>query len=73
MNNKGELMNSSPCAMCARFIKASGIVKVIYSNEEGKLVKKCAKDLPFTHLSKGLLRIDNFEEVISKKMKKIFR
>ncbi len=47
-------MNSEPCQMCTKLIQAAGIQTVIYSGENGILIRKKSNELHGTHVSRGI-------------------
>lgn len=44
-------LNSIPCSICVQSLKKIGIRKIIYINQDGKLVKQFAKHLQNDHTS----------------------
>ena len=48
-NREGRLVNSYPCNLCIELIKKSSVVKVIYSDENGKLCECRSRDLKHKH------------------------
>jgi hypothetical protein len=49
----GKLANSKPCNACIDFMKVLGIKTVIYSNDEGQLIKEKLTDIESTHETLG--------------------
>lgn len=54
-NKSNELLNSEPCSVCTELIKASGIIStVVYSDENGNLVKTKSSNLAGLHITGGM-------------------
>jgi deoxycytidylate deaminase len=47
-------MNSKPCSMCCEIIKASGIKTVMYSDDDGSIIRLKSWELDESHVSKGV-------------------
>jgi deoxycytidylate deaminase len=56
----GEFGNSMPCKDCLDLIKDLGIKRVLYSNQEGKLVEKKTLDMIADHESGGYSQVGEF-------------
>lgn len=51
----GELVNSKPCQLCISHLRHSEMVKaVLYSDENGNIVKENINDITTDHLSKAV-------------------
>ncbi len=50
INKEGKLCDSKPCQYCFNFILNSGIQKIYYSNEQGKIICIKTKDIDINSL-----------------------
>ena len=46
-----NLLNSAPCANCAKNMRLAGVKKIAFSNKEGEVVGMKLSDYETTHLS----------------------
>lgn len=63
VNKHNNLTNSEPCQMCTKLIQASGIQSVIYSNENGILIRKKSNDLNGTYITNGFKKMSERMDV----------
>lgn len=52
-DNNGNLLNSYPCNECLYYIRRSGIKKVYFSDDNGKIYCMRTKDMIYKHISLG--------------------
>ncbi len=56
-NSAGELRNSKPCANCLEYLIEVGVRYVIYSDENGNLVKTKPRDIANAYTSSGFRKL----------------
>lgn len=52
VNHKGEIKNSTPCVDCVKLMVLTGLMKIIYSDDDGELIIMRIENIP-RHISKG--------------------
>lgn len=57
--NSGEIADSKPCSHCLSAIRKLGIRHIIYSDDDGELVKTTPKELSSSRPSTGFRVFDN--------------
>lgn len=65
-----HFQESQPCISCELELKKIGFKKIIYSSEDGKIIKKKVSELSTNHFSKAQ-KITN-ENIKAKKKKKYY-
>lgn len=54
---RDRLNNSKPCRECCQLMREVGILKVVYSNSENKMVNEYVRDLDCTHQSHSTKKV----------------
>ena len=54
-NRKGELRNAAPCNTCCKALKKLGFRKVVYSNNDGRMIMIDLRQYQNNHLSNSQL------------------
>ena len=66
---KINFQESQPCISCELELKKIGFKKIIYSSEDGKIIKKKVSELSTSHFSKAQKKT---QENIKSKKKKLY-
>lgn len=64
VNSKGELCSSRPCYNCLDMMKAVGIKRVYYSDDNGNIVVETVKDMISIQASVVTKHIHNLKSVV---------
>lgn len=56
-NRNGDLVNSYPCNLCIDIIRKSGIIKVIYSDDNGNMCECRTKNLEYRFITRATKRL----------------